>query len=263
MKRGKNICNVLKNVRQKIADVNHIAYESTPCDYQGECRGTCPACESEVRYIEEQLYLRRMAGKVVTVAGIAIGAVSLTSCTEKSGTAVSANNSANSHVEKTESDDVLKGEARLPDSVIRLSAVPDTTVRKRAESDTDKVELPVAGKVSAASSTTEDVSETVYDLADKMPTYPGGNAAMVKYINENLQIPPVYAEGAVQGRVIVSFIVEPDGSVSHAQVVRSLDPPIDEEALRVVSSMTKWNPGKMNGKVVRVRMNVPVTIKVE
>lgn len=80
MDHGRSICNVLKSVRKAIADTNGIRYEPAECGFEGECRGTCPACEAELRYIERELSLRRMAGRAVTVAGIALGAAALTAC---------------------------------------------------------------------------------------------------------------------------------------------------------------------------------------
>ena len=80
MSKGRSICNVLKAVRKAVADANGIEYEPRKCDFMGECQGTCPACEAEVRYVEREIAIRRLAGKAVTVAGIAAGALSLTAC---------------------------------------------------------------------------------------------------------------------------------------------------------------------------------------
>ena len=81
MTKGKSICNVLKTIRKQVADANEIKYEPRECHHEGECRGTCPACEAEVRYIEQQLNIRRQLGKAVVVMGISAGLVGLTSCT--------------------------------------------------------------------------------------------------------------------------------------------------------------------------------------
>ena len=80
MSKGRSICNVLKAVRKAVADANGIEYEPRKCYFTGECKGTCPACEAEVRYVEREIAIRRLAGKAVTVAGIAAGALSLTAC---------------------------------------------------------------------------------------------------------------------------------------------------------------------------------------
>ena len=81
MTKGKSICNVLKTIRKQVADANEIKYEPRECHHEGECRGTCPACEAEVRYIEQQLNIRRQLGKAVVVMGISAGLAGVTSCT--------------------------------------------------------------------------------------------------------------------------------------------------------------------------------------
>lgn len=104
-----------------------------------------------------------------------------------------------------------------------------------------------------------DYTGKVYDVVEQMPSFPGGNEALMNFIKENITWPDV--QDYVQGRVVVKFIVERDGSISYAQIARSLDPLFDKEALRVVNNMPKWNPGKQNGKTVRVSYNVPVSFR--
>lgn len=103
----------------------------------------------------------------------------------------------------------------------------------------------------------------VYDLVDEMPQFPGGPHAMFEYLSKNIKYPVVAEENGVQGRVIVTFIVESDGSVTNTKVVKSVDPSLDKEALRVVKSMPHWIPGRQNGSAVRVQYTVPVTFKLE
>ena len=93
------------------------------------------------------------------------------------------------------------------------------------------------------------------------PSFPGGQEAMLQFLKENLQWPDVEAD--VLGRVIVSFVVETDGSLTDLKVVRGLDPAFDKEALRIVKSMPKWIPGTQNGQPIRVRYSVPVTFRLE
>ena len=80
MTKGKSICSVLKTIRKQIADANEIRYEPRECHHEGECRGTCPACEAEVRYLERQLDIRRQLGKAVVIVGISAGLTALTAC---------------------------------------------------------------------------------------------------------------------------------------------------------------------------------------
>lgn len=86
---------------------------------------------------------------------------------------------------------------------------------------------------------------------------------MFEYLSKSVKYPVVAEENGVQGRVIVSFIVERDGSVTNEKVVKSVDPSLDKEAMRVVRSMPSWKPGKQNGSAVRVQYTIPVTFKLE
>jgi protein TonB len=103
----------------------------------------------------------------------------------------------------------------------------------------------------------------VFDVVEQMPSFPGGNAALMEYLSKNVKYPVVAQENGVQGRVVVSFVVERDGSITDVKVVKSVDPSLDREASRVVSSMPRWIPGKQNGSAVRVKYNVPVSFRLQ
>ena len=105
--------------------------------------------------------------------------------------------------------------------------------------------------------------EKVFDVVEQMPSFPGGNTALMKFLNENIHYPVVAQENGVQGRVVVSFVVERDGHITDVQIARSVDPSLDKEAQRVVKSMPKWIPGKQNGSAVRVKFNVPVSFRLQ
>ena len=105
--------------------------------------------------------------------------------------------------------------------------------------------------------------EKVFEVVEQMPSFPGGDAALMQYLRDNIKYPVVAQENGVQGRVVVSFVVEKDGSITDVKVVRSVDPSLDKEAQRVVKSMPKWIPGKQNGSAVRVKYNVPVSFKLQ
>ncbi len=108
------------------------------------------------------------------------------------------------------------------------------------------------------------VEETkVFDVVEQMPSFPGGPTALMTYLSQNTKYPVVAQENGVQGRVVVSFVVERDGSITDVRVVRSVDPSLDKEATRVVKSMPNWIPGKQNGSTVRVKYNVPVSFKLQ
>ena len=101
----------------------------------------------------------------------------------------------------------------------------------------------------------------VYDVVEEMPQFPGGPSALFEYLSKNIRYPVEAEKKGVQGRVIVTFVVERDGSIIDVKVVKSVDPSLDMEAKRVVSSMPHWIPGKQNGSAVRVKYTVPVTFK--
>lgn len=103
----------------------------------------------------------------------------------------------------------------------------------------------------------------VFDVVEQMPSFPGGPSALMEYLHDHVKYPVVAQENGVQGRVVVSFIVERDGSITDVRVVRSVDPSLDREAARVVSSMPRWTPGKQNGSAVRVKYNVPVSFRLQ
>ena len=108
-----------------------------------------------------------------------------------------------------------------------------------------------------------EVATKVFDVVEEMPSFPGGQGALMSYLASNIKYPVVAQENGVQGRVIVSFVVERDGSISDVKVARSVDPSLDREAQRVVKSMPKWKPGKQNGSAVRVKYTVPVVFRLQ
>lgn len=108
-----------------------------------------------------------------------------------------------------------------------------------------------------------EVATKVFDVVEEMPSFPGGNAALMSYLNSSTKYPVVAQENGVQGRVIISFVVERDGSISDVKVARSVDPSLDREAQRVVKSMPRWTPGKQNGQTVRVKYTVPVVFRLQ
>lgn len=105
--------------------------------------------------------------------------------------------------------------------------------------------------------------EKVFDVVEQMPSFPGGPSALMEWLSNNVKYPVVAQENNVQGRVVVSFVVERDGSITDVKVVRGVDPSLDKEASRVVRAMPRWIPGKQNGSAVRVKYNVPVAFRLQ
>lgn len=212
--RGRNICDTLKAIRKEIADANGIEYSPEECHFKGECRGTCPKCEQEVKDLEYELRLRQMAGMAIKVAGVAAGIVAMTACSD-------------GKIQRTVSDNAKQWRT----AVIKPTADPD--------------------------------SSKIFGAAEEMPSFPGGEKALMQYIKDNTYYPKEMWEGAAQGRVMVGFVINEDGSISDVKVLRSLTPELDEVAVKIVKGMPKWNPGKQNGKAVKTKYTVPVSFRTE
>lgn len=129
--------------------------------------------------------------------------------------------------------------------------------------DNAQEEIVIQAPVEVKEEEPEEDVNTVFVVVETMPEFPGGQQALFKYLNESVKYPVIAQENNIQGRVIVQFVVERDGSVTDVQVVRSVDPSLDKEAKRVISSMPKWSPGKQRGKAVRVKYTVPVNFKLQ
>ena len=103
----------------------------------------------------------------------------------------------------------------------------------------------------------------VFDVVEEQPSFPGGQGALMQWLRDNIKYPVIAAENGIEGRVTVQFVVSKTGSISGVTVVRGVDPSLDKEAVRVVSSMPNWTPGKQNGTTVNVRYTLPVTFRLQ
>lgn len=103
----------------------------------------------------------------------------------------------------------------------------------------------------------------VFDVVEQMPSFPGGMGALMQYLSKSIKYPPIAEENGIQGRVICTFVVERDGSITDVRIAKSVDPSLDKEAQRVVKSMPHWIPGKQNGSAVRVKYTLPVTFRLQ
>lgn len=106
-------------------------------------------------------------------------------------------------------------------------------------------------------------NEKIYDIVEIPPSFPGGQAALLAWIASHVNYPQKAMESRIEGRIIVGFVIECDGSVSQAKILHGVDPLLDDEAIRVVMGMPKWTPGRQNGKNVRVKYNVPVNFRLQ
>ena len=120
-------------------------------------------------------------------------------------------------------------------------------------------------EINKSSDTSESTTtpNQVYQAAEQMPQFPGGEAALMKWLSDHIQYPPIAAENGVQGRVVLQFVVKKDGSIGEVKVARGKDPDLDREAVRVVRGLPKFIPGKMNGQAVNVWYTLPVTFRLQ
>ncbi|MDR1981590.1 MAG: energy transducer TonB [Tannerellaceae bacterium] len=109
----------------------------------------------------------------------------------------------------------------------------------------------------------EEDTQTIFAVVETMPEFPGGDLELLRFVQKSMKYPVIAQENGIQGRVVCSFVVNRDGSVVDAEVIRSVDVSLDKEALRVISLMPKWTPGKQRGKPVRVKYTLPITFKLQ
>jgi len=277
MKRGKRTCEILKDVRRKVAQENDIPLVERECTHEGDCRGTCPYCEAEVRYLERELSKRRALGKAVAVAGIAVSSMMMGAC----------------HSPKTPATST--GSESVPASVNTLSqpaesstgpadepANETTSGNRPATAPKEEIILHIVEDGLCVSTDGPDFWETdvtddyvgdveddaYYDeppimgmVAEEMPEFPGGMDSLQAFLVREIQYPQVAKDNGITGTVLIEFVVEKDGSVTNAKVKVPLFPECDKEACRAVMSMPKWKPGKNMGKPVRSYYQVPITFQ--
>ena len=201
MKRGKRICNALK----------------------------------EVRWFKQQMQQLCQSGMAVALVGVSLGLVPLTSCERKTTS------------RKTDYGS--------------LSVASQTVEPHNVASDSVSI-LPV--KVGHNTLWTgSQKSDIMIDYTEDDPSFPGGSEALLKFLQENVKYPEQAKEECISGRVVVGFVVEADGSITDPQIARGVHPLLDAEALRVVSLMPKWEPGRLGGKNVKQIFKLPVTFKLD
>lgn len=295
-KNGKSICRTLKAIRQQIADTNGISYAPEPCTFEGECIGTCPCCEAEVRYIETSLNTLRMAGKVIKIAGISVGMMMLAGCKDgrtpqslapqdniinrtKKQKSVGSKYQVDGMIEANGDTQIVQ---RFVPSIVAAQVHPLRPQKRTSNSATEQSlsgekevdlqaievvavapvkKIMVCGGIPAISKNSTD-NEAIYEKPDKKPSFPGGKRKLKQYIKQNLNNPDTFSDGRhVQGNVVVSFIVESDGSLSQIEVIKGLNDNCDEAAIELVEDMPLWNPGRIDGKTVRTLYHLSIAFK--
>lgn len=286
MKRGKRTCEILKDVRRKVAQENDIPLVERECTHEGDCRGTCPYCESEVRYLERELSKRRALGKAVTVAGIAVSTMMMGACHSPKTPATPAGsepeptpvNTLSQATEPTpESSPEPVGEpANAPTSGNQPAPVPKEEILRIVEDglcvstdvpdfwefdSTDVYEGVVEVDDADEYPSWEPPGEPVSRVVEEYPEFPGGADSLQAFLAREIQYPPVAKNNGITGTVLVEFVVEKDGQVTNAKVKVPLFPECDKEAVRAVMAMPKWKPGRSMGKPVRCWYQVSVTFR--
>ena len=233
----------MKEIRRQIAADNDIDLVIEECTYKGDCLGTCPRCEAEVRYLERELEKRQRMGKVAVIAGLSLGTMlTASSCNQVIPPATG-----------------IVPNPNVPDSTECLA--PDTT-------DPDYL-YPLAGDVLAPEPDTTDTventvkEEEIFGIVEDLPDFRGGTAKMMEFIAKNIKYPQAAIENGVEGKVYVRFWINEDGSLSDFEVLRGIGYGCDEEAVRVLKMMPRWKPGKQNGVARKMSFQIPIVFKLE
>lgn len=150
--------------------------------------------------------------------------------------------------------------------VVNMITIVDNNEEIESEIDIDvnvEEDEPIEPTIPIDIIEEEIVEEVPFIIVENMPTFPGGEKKMLEYVAKNVKYPQLAKEVGTQGRVFVSFVVEKDGSITNVTILRGIGSGCDEEAMRVVKSMPKWNPGLQCGRAVRVSCNLPINFKLQ
>ena len=148
-------------------------------------------------------------------------------------------------------------------SAITVVAADAEQDAEQADNNTNKVNDIVKDKEGDDPDLQKNDNDKAYDVVEEMPQYPGGVGKLMEYVSMNVRYPKEAESKSIQGRVVTTFVVEKDGSITDAEVIKSVDPALDAEALRVVKAMPKWTPGKQEGKPIRVKYTMPITFALQ
>lgn len=261
MKRGKKICGELKKIRRRIADENGIKLDIPECTYEGDCRGTCPRCEWEVKYLEQSLFERLKLGKIATISGIAIG---LSACAGGCGPVIQTTGKMTNDHETSFSESLLEPAPvddtllKAEDGIIFENPTQDTLVEVTSNDELMGVAPMYDEKLAKI-----EAEKAIYLSVEEMPEFPGGEQALYVFLDKNIRYPKFAKDNKIQGNVFVQFVVEKDGTITNPKVLRDIGGGCGEEASRLLSIMPKWKPGKLRGKTVRVQYKLPISFRLK
>lgn len=259
MARGKQTCKILKEIRRQIAEANDIEFVTSECRYKGDCLGTCPKCEAEVQYLEQQLRARQLMGKAVVLAGISAGMIAFSGCGSPSSQADDSYRLQGEPTELLEGDDEWNVEGELPVQEV-IDSIREAAMMKEGEVANISNVIVTKGEMPDELLQNPD-DRDIYNSVEQMPEFPGGTAAMMNFIAKNLKYPKEQLDAGIQGRVVIKFYVDTLGNVCEPTIVRGKDSALDREAIRLVKSFPRFSPGTLNGKKVNVWFTLPIVFK--
>ena len=169
--------------------------------------------------------------------------------------------SGNNKQENTKLDDIVNSSLAIPKDELMDDTIVSTGTSDVKSNADDNGKMLKDKKVITQPEPPKAEENRVFEVVEQMPAFPGGDVALMRYLQENVHYPTIALENDVQGRVVVGFVVEKDGSITDVRVIKSQDPALDHEAVRVVKSMPRWTPGKIDGAAVRVEYQVPVVFR--
>ena len=244
MTRGKQTCRILKEIRRQIAEANGIEFATSECRYKGDCRGTCPKCEAELRYLEQQLRARSLSGRAVALAGISAGMLLMSGCGGKSPAGTDGNGPAEAVADTIAVqvvDNVEQGDIALAEDTVAVE-------NNRVEIS----ELLIVGEEDL-----EDIPED-REVVDEWPCMPDGYPGLQQWLEQNIRYPQSAIDADIQGYVFVKALVREDGSVGDIEISKSRDEALDKEALRVVGLLPSLKPAMKDGKPVECWYTISV-----
>ncbi len=281
MNKGRVTCDVLKEIRQQIASENQIEYKTHECTFEGECKGTCPACESEVRYLENEIVKKKYLGKAIVIAGLSVGLLGTwSSCTIK--------------VKEPEKDDSKNSDefimvGGISESGSTINETPPDTFHPKCDSynknftlgslEGDVVKVDTTSFLNYHSDTLYEINmieeeidskDDIYEIntpvgriMETMPEFPGGPEAFVDYLKNELHYPENCRRDSISGVVIIEFDIEENGKVTNVTAKNKVHPDLDAEAIRVIQNTPDWKPSNLMGKPHRVQYTIPIRFTLE
>ena len=261
MNHGKETCRILKELRHKIAEANDIALETSECRFKGDCTGTCPRCESEVRYLERQLAARRRAGKAVRLAGLAAGAIIMSGCgnvSDSKPTETLLGDVVDTIIAEEMCDTVVQTKENNVNNIENVSqrnASKDSVKTDTSVADNNNPDFSLINSIDFGE--IEDGHAPVYSP----PTFPGGEIALERFINRHIIYPDILKDEAISGSVIVEVTIDVDGKVTEPVVISGLNPVLDRQALKIASLLPDFSPATLDHSRVKSIVKLAIDFK--